>query len=150
MISMENIIEEAQRHKVPADHIVPCEDLADFDKWAPGEDGERKVRRALAENWLFYGHMRDTAETWVAMKSSERLEAAMWASVETAKTAARASETSARWTMWAAFAAALSAFVTATVAAAGFFATPAQQVMSLRLDPGSTSLKAEKSLPGKP
>jgi hypothetical protein len=150
MISMENIIEEAQRHNVPADRIVPCEDLADFDRWAPGEDGVKKVRRALAENWLFYGHMRETAETWVAMKSSERLEAAMWASVETAKSAARASETSARWTMWAALAAAVSAFVTATVAAAGYFAAPAQQVMSLKLDPPAAPLKAEKLLRGKP
>ena len=150
MISMENIIEEAKRHNVAADRIVPCENLADFDKWAASEDGEGKVRRALAENWLFYGHMREVAETWLAKRSSDRIEAGMWAAVEIAKRAARASEISSRWTMWAALAAALSAFITATVAAAGLFAAPAQQGMSLRLDPVAASLKSEKSLPARP
>ncbi|MDB5967064.1 MAG: hypothetical protein JWQ72_3564 [Polaromonas sp.] len=149
MVSDDDIRVTAQQHGVAPGHICPCESLEDLDAWAPGDAGQRKVRRALAENWLFFGNMRELAEKWMTIKATETQESALLTSVGAAHRTAAAAEKSARWAMWAAVAAALGTFVTAALAAVEIFA-PGPRLLQLKVEPIAPALKAEKSLSHKP
>jgi hypothetical protein len=121
MMSEEDIDVEVGYRGLEKDLICPCETLDDFDIWAGGPDGPRKVKRALVEG-VFFNNVESMARQWLAIKEAGDVERMSRESLAAAARAALAAESAAKWTMIAAVAAAIGTAVSALTALLSFYA----------------------------